>query len=127
MTDISGLTDEQVNEAIAVKRGWKTERVLMGLSVEHTRWIGASGVLLQPPDYTHSWNLCGELLEEIGHNSSVVNLQLDHTGFTCYVRRYPTANAKLIMTHSNDTPQRAICEAWLAWTPLPPAPESEEE
>jgi len=66
-------------------------------------------------NYTTDWRLAGELIEEIGHKSSVINVQADHTGYAVYVRKYPTDTAKLIMYHA-DTPQMAIALAWLEWS-----------
>ena len=67
------------------------------------------------PSYTTDWRLAGELIEEVGHKSSVINVQADHTGYAVYVRKYPTDTAKLIMYHA-DTPQMAICLAFLEWS-----------
>ena len=118
MTDYSGWTDEQVNEAIAVKRGWVLH---LCVGCNHDWWMTPDGGVdynqQDPPYYTHDWRLCGELLEEM--KEADVNLQY-----------YPTLNkwgcewiqgtpmACDIREQAARTPQRAICEAWLAWKEL---------
>lgn len=118
MSKYSKWTNEQVNEMIFEAKGWQKylsdnkTTIWIKCKPEDSVWFDDCW---NAPDYTHDWRLCGELLEEIGHHASVVNLQCDHTGYTCYIRRYPTSTAKLIATHSNDTPFRSICEGWLEW------------
>jgi len=114
MTPIHTLSDSELNELIRINKG------TIEISARTDGyWINAAQTnVMYIPDYTHDWRLCGELLEEIGHNSSVVNCQADHTGYYCYVRKYPTSTARLIMTHSNTSLCRAICEAYAEWKGL---------
>ena len=105
------MTD--INARIAEKKGWTYERCVV---CNGKHWYdNVKYIQKNPPDYTTDWRLAGELLEEIGHKSSVINVQADHTGYAVYVRKYPTDTAKLIMYHA-DTPQMAIALAWLEWS-----------
>ena len=108
------MTD--INARIAEKKGWvqDTESIFPGW---RKFWIYKNDVGNPQycPQYTTDWRLAGELIEEIGHKSSVINVQADHTGYAVYVRKYPTDTAKLIMYHA-DTPQMAIALAWLEWS-----------
>ena len=106
MKDRSSWTDEQINEAVAIKKGWKKERVLVGLSVERVQWTNGVLSLPQPPNYTNDWNLCGELLEEMPLPSLTQRVYL--LDWACW--RYDRLEA----TKAN-TPKRAICEEWLEW------------
>jgi len=113
MTDYSGWTDEQVNEAIFKAKGWVAlppPAVPMWQRPTKSDVDSRFWYFSFPPDYTHDWRLCGELLEEM--KEADVNLQY-----------YPTLNkwgcewiqnSYEIVEVESDTPQRAICEAWLA-------------
>jgi len=133
------MTDEQVNEAIAVLRGidiksypehdWQREEdgsidifgmdadfhngpacIRCGYCYCHHCTPPEKGDKEQLPcraaipDYTHSWELCGELLEEM---PSTVELGRNSGGGWDCIYGYTLTAAP--------TPQRAICEAWLAW------------
>ena len=112
------MTHNEINERIAIKKGWKIQDMGIG-STPLLEAISPYGQYRaypeELPQYTTDWRLAGELLEEIGHKSSVINVQADHTGYAVYVRKYPTDTAKLIMYHA-DTPQMAICLAFLEWS-----------
>jgi hypothetical protein len=97
MTDISSMTDERLNEAIAKAKG---------------RTHPADFI-----DYTHSWDLCGELLEEMHNNEVMVILTNgkdfeDGDSWACDAFLDWINNINPYLYH---TPQRAICEAYLAW------------
>jgi hypothetical protein len=94
MTDYSKMDDNELNEAIAVKLGWRKGRVLVGLSVEHTRWADGNVQQRSAPDYTHDWRLAGELLEELPAS---------------------TRMRLMCMSHNKSTMKRHICVEWLAW------------
>jgi len=107
MTDYSKMTDEQVNEAIARIKG-----VGYGIEIINGRPMVATidiGRYAELPRYTHDWRLAGELLEELGQSTPVELTRLhnlDKWGFGI------TGNEPDVY---GSTPQRAICEAWLAW------------
>jgi hypothetical protein len=112
MIDYSKMTDEELNEAIALKRGWKKVRILVGLSIERCLWDNGHYQHTSAPHYTHDWRLAGELLEEMRDKClvSLMNGRLDNPSWLCSI----FSNMVGISTIA-DTPQRAICEAWLAW------------
>ena len=100
--DYSKMTDEELNEAIALKRGWTvvipdtlwTRGTCANNDIEDTREL---------PDYTHDWRLAGGLLEEM----------LSDGGH--HLRYVQARNKFAVGGVERDTPQRAICEAWLSW------------
>ena len=112
MTDYSGWTDEQVNEAIAVKRGWVLHSCV---GCNHDWWMMPDGGVdynqTDPPYYTHDWKLAGELLEEFerGGIAKVKSLTLG------WLWMAYTGTEEKPISCTALTPQRAICEAWLAW------------
>jgi len=92
-TDYSKMTDEQINEAI------------FSLQIGNYP-VGYRALLIGKYDYTHDWRLCGELLEEMK----------DIGGALIYLDNVPKWECLSKVTwFAADTPQRAICEAWLAW------------
>ena len=109
MTDYSKMPDEELNEVIAVKKGWK---LWSCVDCMHEYWVTPNGGVdynqSDPPDYTHSWELCGELLEEMAMDGGGISFMTKwHVDYKAGHNTYKMASA--------DTPQRAICEAWLAW------------
>ena len=96
MKDRSSWTDEQINEAIAKAKGYVWAE---------WAWVEPiSRNVAGPTDYTHDWQLAGELLEDMQLYQSVWKTQ---KGWICAKFGEITGRAS--------TPQRAICEAWLAW------------
>ena len=67
--EISKLRDQELNELIAVKRGWvKKHTKKAGTWFE--LWEGIKLLRItpdEPPDHCNSWTWTGELLEEIKH------------------------------------------------------------
>jgi hypothetical protein len=109
MTDYSVWTDEQVNEAIAIKRGWVCYQPINTWFNQETGEYSQGNAI----DYAHSWELCGELLEEM----KASRLLREDDGSWCCIfecAEYPTDETISIAVFA-PTPQRAICEAWLAW------------
>jgi len=110
MTDYSGWTDEQVNEVIAVKRGWKSENFQMPSNDYRKGWYQPypfpyqENIIFNPPPFTHDWRLAGELLEEM---KGITTFFYDENHRWCCVM-----DGTYYYTY---TPQRAICEAWLVW------------
>ncbi len=112
MTDYSKMTDDELNEAIFKAKGWiklpppaspNWQRPTAN-GVEHW-WF--KNIL----DYTHDWRLAGELLEEMKHNEVSLEYFLTPVEkWECQVALRGT----LVEAYFADTPQRAICEAWLA-------------
>ena len=107
MTDYSGWTDEQVNEAIAVKRGWVLHSCV---GCNHDWWMTPDGGVdynqTDPPYYTHDWRLCGELLEETMNGTPVDVGNVTDGYMVSWGCSYDIICRDL---------KRAICEAWLAW------------
>jgi hypothetical protein len=109
MSDYSKKTDYELNEAIAVKKGWVFSECI---DCHHEYWIAPDGAVdyneSDPPDYTHDWRLCGDLLEEMKCDT--------------YFYDDPETGEQLWMVEKNACWQsdlkRAICEAWLAWKEL---------
>jgi hypothetical protein len=78
-----------------------------------------------PPYYTHDWKLAGELLGEMGNaiadgweysceHSDMDGL--DPLKWRVWMTRFTDDPADFrSVCGEADTPQRAICEAWLAW------------
>lgn len=110
MTD--NLTDEELNEAIALKRGWLLKTCACGCPGCRDWWMTPDGGVdynqTDPPDYTHDWRLCGDLLEEMAMDGGGLSFMVKwHVDYKAGHNTYKMVSA--------DTPQRAICEAWLAW------------
>ena len=113
MNDYSKMTDEELNEAIFKAKGW----VFLSLpAIPAWQRPSKNGVeswyFSFPPNYTNDWRLAGELLEEMRDKClvSLMNGRLDNPHWVCGI----FANPRVISTNAS-TPQRAICEAWLAW------------
>jgi hypothetical protein len=116
MSNYSTMSDEELNEAIAIKTGWSryTHHDENGLWDEWYTPRGKPSIYNQIPKYIHSWELAGEMLEEMRaslcFDSDTGLWECEY--FTQYgedeIHRFVRAN----------TPQRAICEAWLAWKEL---------
>ena len=118
MTDYSKMTDEQVNEAIFRAKGWvylpppavpAWQRPTKN-NVDSRFWYFSF-----PPDYTHDWKLAGELLEEMKGREVSLEYCLDPLE-KWYCELLVTNT--MVEAYPADTPQRAICEAWLAWKEL---------
>lgn len=113
MNDYSKMTDEELNEAIFKEKGW--QKLPFPASPEWQRPT-VNGVehwwFVMTPDYTHDWRLCGDLLEEMRNQCfvSLMNGRLDNPAWVCIIFLNPAG-----ISTSAPTPQRAICEAWLAW------------
>lgn len=116
MTDIHNLSDAELNEHIAKKRGYIYKRIYRP-SKDISRWWSWTRKLVDgtldyggenPPDYTHDWNLVGELWEEmrwyiveISYNAENWLLLLNTPDD---IRRFEGEDLK-----------RVIDEAWLEW------------
>ena len=123
--EISKLSDTELNELIAVKRGWKVDYYVDGDDEEHNKitWLTNKGVLVSSdfgmatlsdfqwaiPDYAGSWRWCGELLVEMANKIERIEL----------VRALCTNGKKFWCVRGNDkipnvsnSPTRAIAEAW---------------
>lgn len=99
MTDRSKWTDEQINEAIAKAKGWVYYKPTKTWGRRET----ADQIHGSLPDYTHDWRFAGELLEEMAEAGLEASLCFDDTiGW-------------FLKAKFGKPPQRAICEAWLAW------------
>ncbi len=130
------LTDEQLNEAIFKAKGWmklefpafpKWQRPIRDGEVDEFG-KGVTGWYELVPDYTHDWRLAGELLEEMGNaitdgwefsseHSDMDGLEL--LKWRVWMIRFTDDPADFrSVCGEADTPQRAICEAWLAWKEL---------
>ena len=111
MKDRSSWTDEQINEAVAIKKGWHryTRHDESGL---WDTWItprNTPSIYNQIPKYTHDWKLCGELLAEIP------NCCLRRWGDKWCCGFYDDNGYLMNQANVYDSPLRAICEEWLEW------------
>lgn len=119
MTDYSKMTDEQVNEAIFRAKGWQ-KQAFGFWELREDEGITTSIAMAELPDYTHDWRLAGELLEDMpGACIARDGIDAWYCGskFSDYIDVYfeaPGSDFDAVAT----TPQRAICEAWLAWKEL---------
>jgi len=120
MTDYSGWTDEQVNEAIAVKRGWTLKTCSCGRPGCNDWWMTPDGGVdynqNEPPPYTYEWRLAGELLDELPADITTLSKYDDSVDGSDYWECV-TGNAltEFSVICASENPKRAICEAWLAW------------
>lgn len=88
MTDRSGWSDQQINAYIAMENDFAWRYRDDG----DMEWSAGDGSWQNtPPDYTHSWELCGELLEEMPISYSIFALR------------------------SSGDKKRNLCEQYLAW------------
>jgi len=108
MTDRSEWTDEQVNAEVAIQNGQAWIYEING----ETKWGDGKGSWQPfPDDYTHDWRLAGELLEEMKFTDVTLYYQVLRD-------KWGIGWMDSLRSHHSlfcSTPQRAICEAWLAW------------
>jgi len=110
MIDFSSWTDDEINEAIFRSKGWQK---LPPPAIP--AWQRPTGNRVEgwyfpfPPDYTHDWRMTGELLEELP------NCELKRWGGRWLCVIYDDNGYLLGGVVLMDSPQRAICEAWLEW------------
>jgi len=100
MTDFSKWTDKQINEAIFKAKGWT--RVVRefesdGHKQQYTLWKNPDPACYgqytgAPDDYTHDWQLAGELLEEL-----------------------PADVRARVVIGNRENMKRNACIEWLAW------------
>jgi len=120
MTDYSKMTDEQINEAVLIARGgehgWNTEE--FGDKEKCVTTTGRYSIYNRHPDYTHSWELCGELLEEMSDSANVVVMLTngkdweDGDRWACDLFIDGTTN---LNPYLYTTPLRSICVGFLVW------------
>ena len=114
MTDIHNLSNAELNEAIAKKKGWSYSLHFGTPLWEHPE----TGVMVYhyAPDYTHNWNLAGGLLEEMPLETSLTNFEDELDGtikWQCVVKNLTHPSKVKDIIAFADTPQRAICEVEL--------------
>ena len=103
------MTHDEINEKITDIRN-KTI-VLNGEHKVYTIRSGQSNVKTIFA-YTTDWRLAGELLEEM------VNVTLNH--FDVPDGKWQCSCSYSKFSALSDTPQMAICLAWMEWRPTPP-------
>lgn len=71
-----------LNEVVAMHKGWKREKELQGLSVERDIWIAPKAMFSfpAPPDYLNDARLYMGLFEEIKKTGFEFRLESDTTG-----------------------------------------------
>jgi len=107
MTDISKMTDEELNEAIFIAKGWVQLPPPAAPPWQRPTEKGVESWFFSfPPDYTHDWRLCGELLEETMNGTPVDVGNVTDGYMVSWGCSYDIICRDL---------KRAICEAWLAW------------
>lgn len=113
--NVSEMTDEMLNEAIVLKRGWAKLETHINYPIE--LWKNKYGLTLlrsQIPDYCTSWQWAGELLEEMPFNTKLINYEDEVNGrqfWTCSVTQHYVYGRELAYAISS-SPTRAISEAW---------------
>jgi len=130
--EISKLSDQELNELIAVKRGVcvhdlhdyaKDNRYNHG---DYTEWRCRKckkmfaglhwhrGKMIEDlPDYAGSWTWAGELLNEMPLQTKLINYEDEGNGrmfWTCTVTNL--VNLRVVAHSSAATPQRSTAEAW---------------
>ena len=91
MTDFHSMTDQELNEAIAKKRGWKKCTCEWCQKNSTPFWINpGENSTEELPDVVLDWNLAGGLLEELPSD----------------------ARARVVIVSPNEI-KRATCEEWL--------------
>jgi hypothetical protein len=96
----SEMTDQELNEAIAVKRGW----VNYDWSLKYTL-----------PNYLADGNLTVQLLEEMPVQTRLINYEDEGNGkefWTCLITNL--FNGREVAYTTAGTFGRAVAEAWLA-------------
>jgi len=101
------LTDDEINERIAIKKGWKR------LAIDVEGYFRPDGINKyqyerRVPDSTTDWRLAGELLEELLDNEQLVTIEHNtwHSGY---------AISQTDKDKFCPTLMRAIAEYWLEW------------
>lgn len=100
-----------LNEVVAMHKGWKREKELQGLSVERDIWISPKAMFSfpTPPDYQGDARLYMALFEEMANTYSRIFLQ----------KRITDGWVVIGLTHTNmyntqgDTIGTAICLAYM--------------
>jgi len=106
--EISKFTDQELNEAIAVKRGWK-KQPSGALEIYEPKFIRSYSA----PDYCNSWQCAGELLVETPFQTKLINYEDEGNGkvyWTCDITNLFTGCELAYVT--SGSPTRAIAEAW---------------
>lgn len=126
MTKFSKQTDEEINIAIFNAKGWKQLLPPAMPSWQRPTKQGTEyWYFAFPPDYTHDWRLCGELIEEMGNAISngweyaCGHSDIDGTDSLQW-RVWMTRFTNNRHDYRNicgeaDAFLRANCLAWLAW------------
>ena len=117
MTDFSTWTDEQINEAIAIKQGWVIDEYLIGDTRVREGKSSQGKVCVCPdelPDYTHDWQLCGELLKDMKVADVILLYCPGANKWACDWNHWVQGSYET-ESEQADTSQRALCQAWLAW------------
>jgi hypothetical protein len=110
--EISKLTNQELNELIAVKRGFHKEKNELWYrdQLDSLKTFYCQSFA---PNYCGSWKLSGELLEEMPVETSLINFEDDTTGkqfWECKITNLLTGN--VVLFAGNTSPSRAISEAW---------------
>lgn len=111
------MNDQELNEKIAVKRGWTHRTLDINGGIE--LWTSPHGMNCaeeEIPDYCNSWQWAGELLDNLKPEGVELSYGPNHD-FTPTINQwcvhFPNWNVKNrgIITFA-DLAQRAISEAW---------------
>ena len=112
------MTD--INARIAEKKGWTYERCVV---CNGKHWYdNVKYIQKNPPSYTTDWRLAGELLEELYEQNlhisltfrNKANVDVDYSHGHYDNNRCDCRIGD--RSHLADTPQMAICLAWLEWS-----------
>ena len=112
--EISKLSNQQLNELIAVKREQKPSPGRPTTMPKNWTGVTGSGFRLWiPVDFCSDWRYAGELLEEMPFQTKLINYEDEGNGrmfWTCTVTNL--LNMRVVAHSSAATPTRAIAEAW---------------
>jgi hypothetical protein len=130
--EISKLSDEKLNELIAVKRGYENipEALINDEWVKGSFWSkqGVGYFEKHAPDYCTSWQYAGELLEEMPNTGLCPALIYDDDGHWAVANDGTQTLSLQEGTNDvytsffvkkedwKDSPTRAIAESWAMWS-----------
>ena len=125
--EISKLSNQQLNELIAVKRGWKhpisisvsgkiddPNKWWMNPDVKEG-WSSDEWACTRVPNFCSDWQYAGELFVELVDKSDSAQLcgeKFINDELAEYWVNIVTRDGDEISTKSNNYPTRAIAEAW---------------
>jgi hypothetical protein len=108
------MTDQELNEWIAKKRGWvlHPHEKLGSMHDPSTKWYNPKtngSFWTQDPPFCTSWQYAGELLEELGSNGDTLVIYFEET-------KWYFDSEKDNVFGISEKLTRAIAESWAMWS-----------